>query len=345
MPANLTPDYFKAEQWYREATTAEEKILALEQMLAVMPKHKGTDHLKADIRRKLSALKEGEEKRHKSAGVDIFHVPRMGAGQVVLLGLPNSGKSSIVEVLTNAKVHVADFPFATSAPVPGMMNFEGVHIQIVDMPPITAEIVMPGQVGTYRNCDLIAIVIDLSADPCLRPPTATFEGRPAGAGVEEQWKVCLEFLATRSLLLDEKTPAQDERGNVLGKGAFCICTKCDIAREGAADKIRQVCGDRFEVIVVSVETGEGMGELPKVLFKQLKIIRVYAKPPGKKPDMDEPFTMPVGSTVHDLASTIHRELAEKLKHARIWGTGVYEGQNVQKNHVLQDKDIVELHFG
>jgi len=327
MPANLTPDYFKAEQWYREATTAQEKILALEQMLAVMPKHKGTDHLKADIRRKLSALKEGEEKRHKAGAADIFHVPRMGAGQVVLLGMPNSGKSSIVEVLTNAKVHVADFPFATSAPVPGMMNFEGVHIQVVDMPPITAEIVMPGQVGTYRNCDLIAIVIDLSA------------------GVEEQWKVCLEFLATRSLLLDERTTGRDERGNVLGKRAICICTKCDSAREGAAEKIRQLCGNRFEVIVVSVETGEGMGELPKLLFKQLKIIRVYAKPPGKKPDMNEPFTIPEGSTVHDLASTIHRELAEKLKHARIWGTGVYEGQNVQKNHVLQDKDIVELHFG
>jgi ribosome-interacting GTPase 1 len=326
MPANLTPDYFKAEQWYREATTTEEKILALEQMLAVMPKHKGTDHLKADIRRKLSALKEGEEKRRKSTGVDIFHVPRMGSGQVVLLGLPNSGKSSIVEVLTNAKVHVADFPFATSAPVPGMINFEGIHIQLVDMPPITADFMMPGQVGTYRNCDLIAIVIDLSAD------------------VEEQLKVCMDFLETRSLLLDERTAGRDERGNLLGKRAFCICTKCDIAREGAAEKIRQFCGNRFESVVVSVDTGEGMGELPKVLFKQLNIIRIYAKPPGQKPDMNEPFTMPAGSTVHDLASTIHRELAEKLKHARIWGTGVYEGQNVQKNHVLQDKDIVELHF-
>ena len=327
MPANLTPDYFKAEQWYREATTAEEKILALEQMLAVMPKHKGTDHLKADIRRKLSALKEGEEKRHKSAGVDIFHVPRTGAGQVVLLGLPNSGKSSIVEVLTNAKVHVADFAFATTTPVPGMMNFEGVHIQVVDMPPITADIVMPGQVGTYRNCNLIAIVIDLSAD------------------IEEQWKVCLDFLEARSLLLDEKTQGRDERGNFLGKRMICICTKTDIAKEGAIEKVRQLCGNRFEIILVSVESGEGMGELPVDLFKQLHIIRVYAKPPGKKPDMNEPFTIPAGSTVLDLARTIHRELAEKLKTARIWGTDVYEGQNVQRNHVLNDKDIVELHFG
>ena len=323
MPANLTPDYFKAEQWYREATTAQEKILALEQMLAVMPKHKGTDHLKADIRRKLSALKEGEEKRHKSAGVDIFHVPKMGSGQVVLLGMPNSGKSSIVGLLTNAKVHIADFPFATSTPVPGMMNFEGVHIQIVDTPPITAEHVIPGQVGTYRNCDLIVIVVDLSAD------------------VQEQLKVCLGFLEAKSLL-------PDERGNPtasgLSKRTVCLCTKCDVAQEGAIEKVKALCGNRFEIIAVSIVTGEGMGELPRLLFKQLKIIRVYARPPGKKPDMNEPFTIPEGSTVMDLARTIHRELAEKLKTARIWGSDVYEGQNVQRNHVLNDKDIVELHF-
>jgi ribosome-interacting GTPase 1 len=250
----------------------------------------------------------------------------MGAGQIVLLGTPNSGKSSIVEVLTNAKVHVADFPFATNTPVPGMMNFEGVHIQLVDMPPITADFVMPGQVGTYRNCDLIAIVIDLSGD------------------VEEQLKVCLDFLETRNLLLDEKTQGRDEHGNFPGKRVVCICTKTDIAGEGAAEKVKALCGNRFEIISVSVASGEGMGELPKVLFKQLNIIRIYARPPGKKPDMNDPFTMPVGTTVQDLARAIHRELAEKLKHARIWGTDVYEGQSVQKNHVLQDKDIVELHF-
>jgi ribosome-interacting GTPase 1 len=326
MPANLTPDYLKAEQWYRKATTTEEKILALERMLAVMPKHKGTDHLKADLRRKLSTLKEAGVHKGKGTGLDIFHIPRMGSGQVVLLGLPNSGKSSIVGLLTDAKVHVADFPFATHSPVPGMMNFEDVPIEIVDMPPITADIVMPGQVGTYRNCDLIAIVIDLSAD------------------VEEQWKVCLEFLEARSLLLDEKTQGRDEQGNFLGKRVVCICTKTDAASQTAIERVKALCGGRFECVVVSTLTGEGMGELPVALFKQLHIIRVYAKPPGKKPDMNEPFTIPAGSTVLDLATVIHRDLAEKLRHARIWGTDVYEGQSVQRSHILNDKDIVELHF-
>jgi ribosome-interacting GTPase 1 len=326
MPANLTPEYFKAERWFRTATTNEEKILAVERMLAVMPKHKGTDHLKADLRRKLSKLKESPAKKGKGKHADIFHIQRSGVGQIVLLGTPNCGKSSIVGGLTNAKVNAADFPFATAAPVPGMVKFEDVQIQLVDMPPITADYSAPGQVGTYRNCDLIAIVIDLSAD------------------VKQQLRICLDFLESKNLLIDEQTPAVDGHGNVLGKGAFCICTKCDIAKPNALETLKQSHKYSFEFVEVSTKTSAGLDKLPAVFFSLLGIIRIYAKPPGKKPDMADPFTLPAGSTVMDLTTAIHRELAEKLKFARIWGTGVYKGQNVQKNHVLNDKDIIELHF-
>jgi len=328
MPANLTPEYFKAEKWYKSATTDEEKILALERMLSVMPKHKGTDHLKADLRRKLSKLKDTSTQQKKGGGkhVDIFHVPRSGAGQIVLLGTPNCGKSSLVEALTNAKVNVADFPFATNAPVPGMVMFEDVPIQLVDMPPITADYIAPGQVGTYRNCDLIALVIDLSAD------------------LDEQLLVCLDFLESRSLLIDAETPAFDDQGNSLGKQAFCIGTKSDLAEEGALEKLKTSCAWPFEFVEVSTATGAGLKELAGEFFKLLNIIRVYAKPPGKPADMTEPFTLPIGSTVMDLATAVHRQLAEKLKTARIWGTGVYDGQNAQRTHVLNDKDIIELHF-
>lgn len=326
MPANLTPDYYKAEQWYREATTNEEKILAIERMLAVMPKHKGTDHLKADLRRRLSKLKEVSVQKGHGKHIDIFHIPRTGSGQVALLGTPNCGKSSIVAALTNAKVNVADFPFATAGPVPGMLKFEDVHIQIIDMPPITAEYSAPGQVGTYRHCDLIAIIIDLSAD------------------TQEQMRVCLDFLESRNLLIDSETPTLNQQGDALGKKVFCICTKSDIAADGALQKLVKSCKYPFEFIEVSTKTGAGLGELPILIFNQLGIIRIYAKPPGKPPDMNEPFTIPVSSTVQDLANFIHRQLAEKLHSARIWGTDVYKGQNVQLNHVLHDKDIVELHF-
>lgn len=326
MPANLTPEYFKAEKWFRSATSNDEKILALEQMLRVMPKHKGTDHLRADLRRKLSKLKEGGGQKKAGKHVDIFHVPHSGAGQIVLIGTPNCGKSSIVAGLTNAKVNVADFPFASNAPVPGMVKFEDIQIQLVDMPPINADYSAPGQVGTYRNCDLIAIVIDLSED------------------VEEQMLVCLDFLESRNLLIDSETPEHDSQGNVLGKKAFCICTKTDIAKPGSLEKLKEFCKYPFEFIEVSTVSDGGLEELPRKLFEQLGIIRIYSKPPGKPADMTDPFTLPVGSTVMDLAMAVHRQLAEKLRFARIWGTGVYDGQNTQRNHVLNDKDIIELHF-
>ena len=328
MPANLTPEYMKAEKWYKSATSTDEKILALERMLAVIPKHKGTDHLRADLRKKLSKLKEaGTQKKSGGTHVDIFHVPRSGSGQIVLIGTPNSGKSSIVGALTNAKVNIAEFPFATGSPVPGMATFEDVKIELVDMPPITADYSAPGQVGTYRNCDIIAIVIDLSSD------------------VLDQVSVCMDFLESRSLLIDSETPARDSQGNALGKKAFFICTKSDIAEPGAVETLREIVERPFEFVEISAETGEGLEELKVTFFRLLEIIRVYAKPPGKPPDMTDPFTLPVGSTVTDLAYVVHRQLAEKLKFARIWGTGVHDGQNAQRTHVLNDKDIIELHFG
>lgn len=327
MPANLTPEYFKAEEWFRSATTNEEKILALERMLSVMPKHKGTDGLKADLRRKVSKLREvGAQKSGTAKHVDVFHVKRSGAGQIALIGIPNSGKSTIVAALTNAKVNVAEFPFATGAPVPGMMQFEDIQIQLVDMPPITAQYSAPGQVGTYRNCDLIMMVIDLSAD------------------IEEQMSVLLDFLESRRLLTDGQTPELDESGNVLGKKAFCVCTKSDIAEAGAYEKLKGLAGTRFSCIGVSADNAEDVKRLAERLFRELGIIRIYSKPPGQKADMKEPFTLPAGSTVMDLARAIHRDLAEKFRFARIWGTGVYDGQNCQRNHVLNDKDVIELHF-
>ena len=326
MPANLTPDYLKAEQWFKTATTNEEKILALEKMLQVIPKHKGTEKMQAELKKKLSHFREASTQKKAGTHTDIFHVPRGGAGQVVLLGTPNSGKSSIVAALTNAKVNVANFPYATNAPVPGIVEYEDIQIQLIDMPPITADFVAPGQVGTYRNCDIIAIVIDLSSD------------------VNEQMNICLDFLESKSLLIDNETPSQDGQGNAMGKKAFCICTKSDIAKEGSFENLKKSCKYPFGFIRISAEEFEGLEELTLKMFEMLEIIRVYAKPPGKPADMKEPFTLPIGSTVMDLATHIHRHMAENLKSARIWGTGVHDGQSVHLNHILHDKDIVELHF-
>ncbi len=319
MPANLTPDYFKAEKWFKQATTDEERILALEEMMRVIPKHKGTEHMRADMRKRMSALKESAEKKKKGGrGVDIFHIPKTGAGQVVLLGMPNSGKSSVVAAITNAKAQVADFPFTTSVPLPGVAKFEDVQIEIVDMPPITAEFVPPGIVNAYRNCDLIGICIDLSAD------------------IAEQVKVCFDFIAEKRLLLDE--------GNPIGKKCFVIATKADAAANENIEQLKKLLPKPLHITAISDNNLNSLEKMLADIFGLLDVVRVYAKKPGQSADMKEPFILHKGATVADLAQLIHRELAEKLKAARCWGTGVHDGQNVQKTHVLCDKDIVELHF-
>jgi ribosome-interacting GTPase 1 len=328
MPANLTPEYHKADKWYKSAGSDAERILALEEMLRVIPKHKGTEHMRADLKKRLSKLRTAGTDDKKSGGkhIDVFHIPKSGAGQVVLIGMPNCGKSSIVGALSKAKVNIADYPFATTKPAPGMMKHEDVPIELVDMPPVTADYAAPGQVGTYRGCDLIAIVIGLGAD------------------VLEQMQVCLKYLDSHRLLLNEKNEETDTSGNLLGKRGFVICSKCDIAEPGAVETLERSCERNFDYIKLSAKTGEGMDELALKIFTMLDIVRVYAKKPGKEPDMKDPFTLPMGSDVSDLAALIHRELADKLKSAKAWGSNVHPGQHVHRTYKLADKDIIELHF-
>ncbi len=333
MPANLTPAYLKADKWFREATTDEEKILALQEMMRVIPKHKGTEHIQADLRKKMSALKESAEKKKKATHglLDIFHIPKSGAGQVVLLGLPNSGKSAIVAAITHAKAHVADFPFTTSIPLPGIAHFEDIKIEIVDMPPITAEFAPTGIVNTLRNCDIIGICVDLSGN------------------TTEQIKVCFDFLEARRLMLDPNNPTMDESGKSLARKCFIIATKKDSAPPDAVETLKKQLARPMEISAISVTDRASLEKMLADIFGLLEIVRVYAKKPGHEVDMKDPFVLHKGSTVADLALLIHKELAEKLKTARCWaspGSGgkIHDGQNVHKTHILCDKDTIELHF-
>jgi ribosome-interacting GTPase 1 len=328
MPANLTPDYKAADDWFRRATTDEERLAALEEMLRTIPKHKGTEGLQADIKQRMSKFKAALESGAKRGGgkhVDVFHVPRSGAGQVVLLGMPNTGKSAIVGALSNAHVHVADYPFATDKPIPGMMRFEDAQIQLVDTPPITADFAPTGLVNTLRGADLIAIVVDLSGD------------------VLEQMEVCLKYLDSHNLLRCQGDDLNDPAFHAAKRG-FVLCTKSDLVSEGTLATLKELSSRPLEFMETSVKTGTGLDHFSRRVFELLQVVRIYAKPPGKPADMEAPFTLPAGSNVLNLAEHIHRELADKVKNARVWGTGVYDGQHVQLHHVLHDKDIVELHL-
>jgi len=323
MPANLTPAYHKAEETFRQAKTAAEKTAALEEMYATLPKHKGTEKMQADIRRRLAKLREAGEQGKGRGGVDRFYVEKHGAGQFVLIGTPNVGKSALVGALTKAHVNVAAYPFATHGPVPGMMPYEDIQVQLVDLPPVTAEGMVPGMMGTVRAADGILLAVDLAAADLL-----------------DQVDVCLKVLEARGVV----PPGRPVPESGQAKRMILVGTKADLP--GAAENfmaLKELYADLAPMAAVSCQTLQGLGEIPRMCFRLLGIVRVYSKEPGKPPDMKQPFILPRGSTVLDLAAAIHRDIAQHLKRARIWGSDAYQGQAVNRDHVLADRDVIELH--
>lgn len=328
MAANLTPDYQKAEARFREATTDPDKLAALEEMLRTLPKHKGTEKIQAELKRKISALRESAASHKKGGGKDPFHIPPQGAGQVLMLGAPNVGKSSLVGALTDAPVKVAEFPFSTHAPVPGMAHHEDVPIQLIDMPPITPDHFPGAMVSAIRNTDLVCVVGHVGLDSVL-----------------EDVDGALGLLRARGLRpMSRAVLPEPEPEGAFPRRALVVANGCDCP--GAAERIAmlgELLDSELEMVTVSAASGENLHILARRLFELLNVIRVYAKPPGKPADKSSPFIVPVGSTVMELAERIHKEIASKLKHARIWGDQSFPGQQVHHDHVLHDKDVVEIH--
>ena len=325
-PANLTPQYHLAEERYRQAKTKEDKIVALEEMLAVIPKHKGTDHLQADIKRRIAKVRDEDEGKGISKAGDPFLIPKEGAAQVVLMGFPNTGKSALVGTLTRAKVTVAEYPFSTAMPVSGMMNFEDILIQLVDLPPVIAEEMPRGMAGTLRLADLVVITIDGSTDDCL-----------------DQFQGCLNHLNDRRII---EIPGENEGPNTKKAVAFLvILTKFDqVGAEERLKLVTELLPLGWRITTASVNQPELMTALRKTIFERLRIIRVYTKIPGKDPEMANPFVLQVGDSILEFAGKVHRDFPDKLKYAKVWGSAKFPGQSVERDFQLADRDIVELHL-
>lgn len=325
MPANLTPDFQKAEQRLRQAGTDEEKLAALREMLSTIPKHKGTDKMQGDIKRRISQLRKQAARKPAGKGTDPFYVPKNGAGQVALIGAPNVGKSSLLAATTNAPVKVGDYPYTTALPTPGMWEYQDVQIQLVDTPPMTPEHVPPGLFGTIRQADVIGIVADASGEAL------------------EQADSALTILACRDVRPVTVPQNELDGEDSSNYPALIIASKADLAAAGNIDTLRELYAGRLEVMPVSAATGEGLERLARRLWELLAVIRVYTKEPGRAADNDRPYTLPVGATIEDLAGEIHRDLPGMMKFARIWGEGRFDGQRAHRSEVLHDKDVVEIH--
>ena len=327
MPANLPPQYKEAEERYRQARTTPEKILALEEMLAIIPHHKGTDKLIAQLRKRLSQHKEESQRRPStSRQIDPFVIKKEGASQVVLVGLPNCGKSQILASLTNALPLIADYPFTTRVPLPGMMKFENIQIQLLDAPPLMDEYAESGLFNLIRNADALAVVLDLTED--------------CGTQID----LILEELARcRTKVLKKGEEKKFEIG-LFYKRAVFIGNKADLteAQDNCRDFLNKF-SKIYPILCISAKENLNLDSLKREIFAILDTVRAYTKAPGKTADLDDPVILPEGSTVLDFASQIHKDFVQKLKFARIWGREKYDGQMVQRDYVLRDGDIIELH--
>lgn len=325
MPANLTADFIKARQKLRQAKSPEEKLAALEEMLVTIPKHKGTDHMQADIKKRIAKTRgaAGGSKKGKSHSYE--HIPKEGAGQVVLVGPPNTGKSALLSVLTNAKPEVATYPFSTLIPVPGMMTFEDVAIQLIDLPPLAPDYTESWVYSLIRSCDLALLVLDASDGELLK----------------DEFDELIDQLEEKNIHPVKNRPTAVE-DRVIDVPARIVLTKSDLADASSI----QEATDQLPLPVLSVSgnEGDGLDALRAAVFEALDVVRIYTKLPGHKPDMTEPYTLPSGSQAIDAVRAVHREFADRLKYVRIWGSGRFDGQQVPSEHVLEDGDIVEVHL-
>ena len=324
MPANLPPQYFEAEKHFRMAKSPEGKIEALEAMLAIMPKHKGTDKLRADLRRKIAKISQEAERKYATSRTS-FYIRKEGAGQVALVGLPNVGKSRLLKAATDASPEVADYPFTTKAPTIGMMKFKNIQIQLVDTPPIASPASRMWLNNIVRNADLIAIIVDLSNQPMEQVETTLqeLENMNIASATSNTKEATIGKFQKRILIVGNKNDLENSSTNW--------------------SQLNAQYKAHFYMISISAEEGSNLEELKREVFDALDIIRVYTKAPGTKPDFTNPIILKRGSTVKDATEPIHKDFRSGLKYALVWGSGKFDGQRVGQEHVLQDGDIIEFH--
>jgi len=329
MPANLPPQYFETEKKLKTAKTPEERISILEELLAIVPKHKGTEKLQALLKTKIAKLKSTAQKKPTIAKHGaIFSIDKAGAGQIILVGLPNAGKSMLVKSLTNANPEIGDYPFTTRIPSPAMMPFENIQIQLIDTPPITADYMEYWHAELVKGADGVLVILDISSPN----PASDLE------------TLLIKLREKRIELIPDSHPIPEE-APFFYKRALIVANKDDaVASEANLATVKKILAAEFEFIPVSASRGDGLETLRRKIFSLLNVIRVYSKIPGKKADLKDPFTLKIGSSVMSLAKAVHKDFSQKLKYARIWSKNKYQGQKVNRDHILEDEDIIELHI-
>ena len=338
MPANVTPAYKAAEAAFRRARDPQERLDCLREMHRTIPKHKGTEHIRADIKTRMKELTEelaGPRKGGARSGPATVIKPD-GAAQVAMLGPPNSGKSALHARLTGSHSASEPYPFATQYPQPGMMPVDDIHLQLVDLPSISPDHPIPWIANALQPADCCVLIADL-----------------AHPGTIDRVAKLHEILGERRVHLIDQWPEDGDVTSVVEDpdpfGVYLptllVANKIDL-EPGFADDVEvfeELTGWTYPWLGVSAETGEGLDELGHWLTSHLGVVRVYTKIPGQAPDLTRPFTVRRGQTVHDVARLVHKDVARNLKYARVWGDASFDGQQVGPEHAVVDGDVLELH--
>ena len=353
MPANLSPEYKKAEAEFKRAREPRERLRWLREMLRTIPKHKGTEHLQADIKTRIKQLAEevaGPKKGGARTGPTHSIRPE-GAAQVALIGPPNAGKSTLHVRLTGSQAEVAPYPYTTKAPLPGMIPYQDIHLQLIDLPPLSADFMESWYTNALRPADAALLVVDLSDPECVDHVAAIRDRLDQKrVTLEEQWPdVTAGEEFTGAARAEEAGPPGEGADDVpdpfrIRLPTLLIANKSDLDPDpDEVQVLEELLGVRFPALSVSAETGAGLDAIGPQLFDGLGIVRVYTKIPGRPADTQRPYTVRRGDTVLDVARLVHKEIAESLKFARVWGSGQFDGQQVGADHPVQDEDVVELH--
>jgi len=328
MPANLPPDYFATEEKYRTAESTSAKIACLEELISTVPKHKGTDHLRAELRRKLSRLKSEQHKRKSiSRHESEYHIEKEGAGRIVVIGPTNVGKSSLIAQLTHATPKVSESPYTTWGSTPGMMNIKDVHLQLIDTPPLSNNYTKPELFDLIRTSDLLLLMLDIRAFPI------------------QQFDDSIEMLVNHRIVTEFLKDKIEDSDSMIIMPTMIVVNKVDNQQlQADFDTFCELEQADWPVIPVSIQNQYNLDTMGERCLEMMKLMRIFSKPPGKEPDMSQPYVLKTGAMVEDFAVKVHRDFLKNLKTARVWGKNVYDGQMVGRDYILYDGDVVELHI-
>lgn len=366
MPANVTFEYINAQKKLDEARTDDEKLIALQGMLSAAPTHKGSENLRRDISKRIAELKNKMEKKaaqQKKTG-NAINVKKEGAGQIVILGQANSGKSTFLTKFTNAKPVIAPYAYTTTKPEVGVLNYGGALIQLVEVPSFLESKELANQMFSIIRCaDAVAFTIPNNSKEQLDQLVNLLEAqdiyvtkkKPKVDFTKSQYPG-ITFINEQNLLIPKEQAMALLRDSGFRSHTVILRQKLNLEDLLLLINPRAVYLSTIAVFMpfekeyklpavyknINLYNLSQEKEIIEIIFKMVNKIIVYTKKPGEKADLTDPLVLEKGTTVKVAARQIHKSISADLKSAKVWGSTRFPGQNVSKNYVLQDKDVVEF---